>query len=75
MTGARTVFGADDILAKHNGHPAEMILKIANAQRADLIVLGVRRADARIGVATHVTRPIAHKIVSHARCPVLTVRA
>lgn len=57
------------------GHPAETILRIADAQKADLIVLGVRRADGRIGVATHVTRPTAHKVVSRAGCPVLTVRA
>jgi nucleotide-binding universal stress UspA family protein len=57
------------------GHPAETILQVADAQKADLIVLGVRRADGRIGVATHVTRPTAHKVVSHAGCPVLTVRA
>jgi nucleotide-binding universal stress UspA family protein len=57
------------------GNPAETILRIADVQKADLIVLGVRRADGRIGVATHVMRPTAHKVVSHAACPVLTVRA
>lgn len=57
------------------GHPAETILRIANTQKADLIVLGVRRADRRIGVATHLARATAHEVVSHASCPVLTIRA
>jgi len=57
------------------GVPAEKILEVAEQRRADLIVLGVRRADRRIGVATHLAHPIAHEIVTRASCPVLTVRA
>jgi nucleotide-binding universal stress UspA family protein len=50
------------------------ILKVAKEQEADLIVLGVRGAGGAIGMATHVADAIAHEVVSHAKCPVLTVR-
>jgi nucleotide-binding universal stress UspA family protein len=56
------------------GAPAEKILEVAERRNADLIVLGMRRTEAPIGVATHLARATAHKIVSHAACPVLTVR-
>jgi nucleotide-binding universal stress UspA family protein len=56
------------------GNPAERILEVANEQDADLIVLGVRDAVGRLSAATHLERTTAHKIVVHARCPVLTVR-
>lgn len=56
------------------GVPSEEILKVAKEIGSDLIVIGVRPAEGRIGVATHLARPTAHKIVSRARCPVLTVR-
>ena len=56
------------------GEPSEKILTLANEQAADLIVLGVRGADAGLGAATHLGRNTAHRVVAHARCPVLTVR-
>ena len=56
------------------GEPAERILQAATDRDADLIVLGVRSAAGRLGAATHLGRTIAHKIVAHAKCPVLTVR-
>ncbi|MGC0771287.1 MAG: universal stress protein [Candidatus Acidiferrum sp.] len=56
------------------GVPSEEILKVAKEIGSDLIVLGVRSAAGRIGFATHVARPTAHKVVSQAMCPVLTVR-
>jgi len=40
----------------------------------DLIVLGVRPEKGAPGAATHMPTAIGHKIVSHAECPVLTVR-
>jgi nucleotide-binding universal stress UspA family protein len=56
------------------GVPSEEILKVAKEIRSDLIVLGVRPAEGRLGIATHIARPTAHKVVSQAMCPVLTVR-
>jgi nucleotide-binding universal stress UspA family protein len=56
------------------GDPAKKILEVAEKRHADLIVLGVRREKGVPGAATHLGRALAHKIVVHARCPVLTVR-
>lgn len=54
------------------GPAAETILDIADLRKADLIVMGVRRSA---GAATHLPMATAHKVVSRANCPVLTVRA
>ena len=56
------------------GNPGEQILEAAKERGADLIVMGVRNAAGHIGVATHLERATAHKVVAHAACPVLTVR-
>jgi nucleotide-binding universal stress UspA family protein len=56
------------------GDSAEKILDVAERTRADLIVLGVRRPSGVAGAATHLPIATAHKVVSRARCPVLTVR-
>jgi nucleotide-binding universal stress UspA family protein len=56
------------------GEPGPTILATAEEQSADLIVLGVRSAAGRLGAATHLERAVAHKVVAHAKCPVLTVR-
>jgi nucleotide-binding universal stress UspA family protein len=61
-------------VAVEYGEPAERIVQIARERGADLIVLGVRAAAGRLGAATHLERAIAHKVVAHAACPVLTVR-
>jgi nucleotide-binding universal stress UspA family protein len=53
------------------GAPAEEILKLAAATRADLIVLGVRRTASFPG---HLPPATAYRVVCQARCPVLTVR-
>jgi nucleotide-binding universal stress UspA family protein len=54
------------------GPAAETILDVAELRKADLIVLGVRRSA---GAATHLPMATAHRVVSGAKCPVLTVRA
>jgi len=54
------------------GDAAEKILDVAGSYHADLIVMGIRPHG--IGVATHVSRPTAHRVVAGASCPVLTVR-
>lgn len=54
------------------GHAAEKILDVAGRYYADMIVLGIRKHG--IGVATHLSRPTAHRVVAGAACPVLSVR-
>jgi len=58
-------------LALESGAPGEGILKVAEEQHADLIVLGVRPIRR---LATHLPIATAHEVVCHAACPVLTVR-
>ncbi len=60
-------------LALEQGPATEKILEVASRKKADLIVLGVHRRDFA-GMATHLPIATAHKVVTHARCPVLTVR-
>ena len=56
------------------GDVGEKILDVATRSKADLIVLGVKQPSGFPGAATHLPNAIAHKVVSHAPCPVLTVR-
>ena len=57
-----------------SGTAPEQILKVAKERGCDLIVLGARSATGRLGIATHLSRPTAHQVVSKALCPVLTIR-
>lgn len=52
------------------GSPAEHILEVAEDRRCDLILLGAHHASS---FATHMPGAVAHRIVSEATCPVLTV--
>lgn len=56
------------------GNAAEKILDVAGRSRVDLIVLGMRKPTGFPGAATHLPITTSHKIVTHATCPVLTVR-
>jgi nucleotide-binding universal stress UspA family protein len=56
------------------GDPAQKILEVAARTGAELIVLGVRQPSGFPGAATHLPIATAHKVVSHATCPVLTIR-
>jgi len=56
-----------------HGVPADKILEVAQKERADLIVLGLRRAKGYLR-ATHLPNAVAHQVISQATCPVLTVR-
>ena len=56
------------------GDPAERILDVAHLRQVDLIVLGTQLPKGMHGAATHLPGAIAHKVVAHAGCPVLTVR-
>ena len=55
------------------GDPSTRILETAQRKGVDLIVLGVR-GTASLVAATHLIGATAHKVVSQAICPVLTVR-
>ena len=56
------------------GDPAEKILEVAAEKKASLIVIGAHPEHGFPGAATHLPMATAHKIVSQAACPVLTVR-
>jgi len=53
---------------------ADQIRRFSEERAADVIVLGVRPARGRLGIATHLARRTAQHIVGDATCPVLTVR-
>jgi nucleotide-binding universal stress UspA family protein len=56
------------------GEAADMILEVAKERNVDLIVLGVHPEKGFPGASTHLPMATAHKVVSHANCPVLTIR-
>lgn len=56
------------------GAPADVILDLAEERNADLIVLGVRKPEGNLALATHFGRATAYRVISEAKCPVLTVR-
>lgn len=56
------------------GEVAEKILEFATLREPDLIVLGIRREEGVPGAASHLPIATAHKVVSRATCPVLTIR-
>ncbi len=53
------------------GIPHEQILRAARSKRAELVVLGTH---GRTGLARFFLGSVASRVVSMARCPVLTVR-
>ena len=57
-----------------HGEVADIILALARERNVDLIVLGVHPEKGFPGAATHLPIATAHKVVSHAHCPVLTIR-
>ncbi|MBZ5528985.1 MAG: universal stress protein [Acidobacteriia bacterium] len=57
------------------GSPGDVILEMARRREADLIVMGVRKPEAPMGLITHFGQATAYRVVCEARCPVLTVRA
>ena len=52
------------------GIPAEKILEVADQRHVDLIVLGAQPAR---WLATHINAGTVHRVISEAKCPVLTV--
>jgi len=55
------------------GLPADVILNIAQRQKADLIVMGVHATEA-LTASTHLPGTVADRVVCCASCPVLTVK-
>lgn len=53
-------------------YPPEAIVREAEKREVDLIVMSVHRSHA--GSRSHLPWPIASEVISHARCPVLTIR-
>lgn len=53
------------------GAPSDVILAVAEAERADLIVLGVRGFGA---IKELLLGSVSHRVLMHAACPVLAVR-
>ncbi|MFN7983126.1 MAG: universal stress protein [Vicinamibacterales bacterium] len=66
----RNVLHAVPVL-RTSEHPAEEIVKYAQAEQIDLIVLGTH---GRPGVAHFLMGSVAEKVVRTAPCPVLTLR-
>lgn len=61
----------DVITIKQRGNIAEEILKIADKEKIDMIVLGSRG----LGTAKEfLLGGVSHKVVHHAKCPVTVVR-
>ena len=56
------------------GVASNKILEIAVQKKTDLIVLGVHPPHGPLNADTRLPMTTAHKVVSHAPCPVLTVR-
>jgi nucleotide-binding universal stress UspA family protein len=56
------------------GDPPSCILKVASAENADMVVLGLRSAKGHFAAPSQPIRSNARKIAIAAACPVLTVR-
>jgi nucleotide-binding universal stress UspA family protein len=56
------------------GNSAEQILEFAKLRDPDLIVLGARQSEGVPGAASHLPFATAHRVVTYATCPVLTIR-
>lgn len=69
---AGTLRGHPETLVEF-GNAGTQILEVARRKKADLIVMGLRKAGSVLA-ATHLEIGTTHKVVAHAPCPVLTVR-
>jgi len=56
------------------GEASQKALELADEIGVDLIVLGTKHVSRFAGAKTHLGMATAYKIVSHATCPVVTVR-
>jgi nucleotide-binding universal stress UspA family protein len=56
------------------GDAGDAILAQSEELGVDLIILGIRPVSTLAGARTHLATATAYKVVSHAICPVLSVR-
>jgi nucleotide-binding universal stress UspA family protein len=68
-----TKFWSQQQLVVEFGDPTDAILKCADEYKANLIVMGVKGAGSMMRAATHFGST-AHRVISAARAPVLSVR-
>ena len=68
-----TTLSVETEFVVEDGAPAEHILKVAENQAADLIVMRPHRTS-HPWVSAHLPWAAPHQVLCHARCPVLTVR-
>jgi nucleotide-binding universal stress UspA family protein len=62
---------AEPEILVRSGLPADVIVTTAEEEQASIIIMGVHHARAS---ATHNPWAVAHQVVCHAHCPVLSVR-
>ncbi|HVM93686.1 MAG TPA: universal stress protein [Terriglobales bacterium] len=55
------------------GMPSELILRVAAARKAELIVIGTHHGSSA-RVSAHLPWTTPHQVISHAACPVVSVR-
>jgi nucleotide-binding universal stress UspA family protein len=56
------------------GHPVKIITGFADRTKADAIVMGIRGGGEWDRATTHIPWALAHRVIAHASCPVLTIR-
>jgi nucleotide-binding universal stress UspA family protein len=56
------------------GHPVKIITGFARRSNADAIVMGIRGGGEWDRATTHIPWALAHRVIAHATCPVLTIR-
>ena len=64
--------GVDVETHASEGHPAEVIIEVANQEHADLIVVGSRGLT---GIKRYLLGSVSSKVSEHAPCSVMIVRA
>lgn len=63
--------GVQYTIRYHDGDPATVICDLATEEKADLIIMGTRGMST---VSELFLGSVSHKVIQHAKCPVLTVK-
>lgn len=69
--GAAKAAGRSVSGSVEDGHPSEIILRLAESERADLIVLGRRGIS---GIERFLLGGVSSSVVNHSKCDVLIVK-
>jgi nucleotide-binding universal stress UspA family protein len=56
-------------------HPVKAIVGFANRLKAHAVVLGIRSGGELTRASTHIPWALAHRVITEASCPVLTIRS